>query len=665
MTTRDAAHEYIGEGWSVVPIPARQKAPVLTGWQRGGFSADAIDPTGNVGFLMGEPSGGRVDVDLDHPLAVGMAREFLPATGYRWGRKGNPDSHWIYQTPKPGRRRCWTLADGKTTIVELRGTGCQTVAPPSIHPSGEQIEFVVRGSPAGSSWEELEATLDDLAAAVRVKLGDMPADGAKVEQQAQTHAGGLPGEDFSRRGDIRPILEAHGWALVKDDDNQHWRRPEKNTGASATYNGQVFYVFTSNAAPFTADKGYSRFAVYCLLEHNGDFKAGAKALASQGYGSQREDHPGQVAPNSTDALAPKVIVPEFKTVRQLLADHPSLRESVIHGLLRKGETMNIIAPSKQGKSWLVVDLAIAMATGRNWLDTFMVEQGDVLILDNELHPETTAFRIPKIAVARGIDPEEFVDHICVESLRGRLLDLFGLHGYFAHLTPGRFKLVVLDAWYRFMPEGHDENDNAMVSRAYNFLDSIAGRLGCCFVLIHHASKGSQANKSLVDVGAGAGAQSRATDTHLVLRTHESDTPMAPAVVLEAAVRSWQRVQPRCLVWTFPVWNFAPDLDPTALKPDRPRRHKAEKPVPAPDSAAKPSPIDEAQAFVAKYVRKDPTARATIIEAAVRSGLSDNRAKKLLAAAEGRKLAFRWTFGSSKPVQFATIEQQKLDLKEGD
>src|SRR5438105_10811681 len=43
------------------------------------------------------------------------------------------------------------------------------------------------------------------------------------------------------------------------------------------------------------------------------------------------------------------------------------------------------------------EFAISMATGLPWLGTFDMEPRPVLILDNELHPETIAHRIPKVA----------------------------------------------------------------------------------------------------------------------------------------------------------------------------------------------------------------------------------------------------------------------------
>jgi len=96
-----------------------------------------------------------------------------------------------------------------------------------------------------------------------------------------------PGEAYNRRGDLRDILQKHAWAACGHrGDIEQWRRPGKTHGTSASLlGGHVFYVFSTNAAPFDADQGYSPFGVYALLEHGGDFKAAAKALAKEGFGT--------------------------------------------------------------------------------------------------------------------------------------------------------------------------------------------------------------------------------------------------------------------------------------------------------------------------------------------------------------------------------------------
>ena len=47
--------------------------------------------------------------------------------------------------------------------------------------------------------------------------------------------------------------------------------------------------------------------------------------------------------------------------------HQSYRPAVIQGLLREGETMNLIASPKVGKSWLCYWLALAVINGGSWL----------------------------------------------------------------------------------------------------------------------------------------------------------------------------------------------------------------------------------------------------------------------------------------------------------
>ena len=334
----------------------------------------------------------------------------------------------------------------------------------------------------------------------------------------------------------------------------------------------------------------------------------------------------------------------------LVAQHPSLRPPVIHGLLRRGETMNIISASKIGKSWLSTDLALAVATGVQWLEMFVTESGPVLVIDNELHPETSAYRIPKVAAAKNTSLAEVGDRLFVQNLRGRLRDIFTMGPYFQSLEPGRFKLVILDAFYRFMPKDKDENDNGTMANIYNYVDSYADYLGCSFVLIHHSSKGNQSAKSLTDVGAGAGSQSRAVDTHLVLRPHEEDD----VVVLEAAVRSWPPVPPRCLRWTFPVWTPDDNLDPKRLRSERPKRTPR-----TPETtrvAGQKEQAWDAASFAAAFVTRDPQSRDLILASAASAGLSDWKAERLLRRAEATGVIFRWGQGRNRPSSYATVSQ---------
>jgi len=211
---------------------------------------------------------------------------------------------------------------------------------------------------------------------------------------------------------------------------------------------------------------------------------------------------------------------------------------------------------------------------------------------------------------------------------------------------------VQDAFYRFMPLGGDENDNATMASVYNAIDSYADRLGCCFVLIHHSSKGNQSGKSVTDVGAGAGSQSRATDSHLVLRPHEEDG----CVVLDAAVRSWAPIDPAGLRWTFPVWDVDPGLDPALLRSERPARRKDEK-----KAEGEPSPEWDAERFAEAFVSEKPLSKSEIHEAAKAAGLSLRRTDDLLEVGQAQGLIHRWTVGRSHRAQYSTAPQPVTEV----
>ena len=259
-----------------------------------------------------------------------------------------------------------------------------------------------------------------------------------------------------------------------------------------------------------------------------------------------------------------------KTLNQMIDEYPSLRPPVIDGLLRRGEVANIIASPKMGKSYLAGGLAFSVASGDYWL-SYPTTQGKVLVIDNELHPETTKDRLCRIASAMMIDTSVYGDSIEVLSLRGCLCDIHTLKVHLGGIEPGEFALVILDALYRTLPEGTSENDNAAMTAIFNQLDAYAAAIECSIVVVHHASKGDQSSKGVTDVGSGAGAISRAADTHLIIRPHAQ----IGHAVLEAVTRSWKAPEPVSICWDYPVWT-ATTLAPEVRGPGNAKASALEK-----------------------------------------------------------------------------------------
>src|ERR1700722_4451935 len=100
--TLDIALAYVAEGWAVVPIAHRQKRPSLTDWQTLRISADDAPQyfngaKQNIGVILGDPSHGLTDVDLDCEEAIRAAAYLLPRTRC-FGRESKRASHWLYYT---------------------------------------------------------------------------------------------------------------------------------------------------------------------------------------------------------------------------------------------------------------------------------------------------------------------------------------------------------------------------------------------------------------------------------------------------------------------------------------------------------------------------------------------------------------------------------------
>ena len=77
-------------------------------------------------------------------------------------------------------------------------------------------------------------------------------------------------------------------------------------------------------------------------------------------------------------------------------------------------------------------------------DEYRCHRGRVLLIDNELHPETLAHRIPAVAEMLGLRPDQYADMIDVIPLRGNLCSIDHMLPTFDQCR-GRYQLIILDA----------------------------------------------------------------------------------------------------------------------------------------------------------------------------------------------------------------------------
>src|SRR5439155_1031743 len=146
--------------------------PVVKEWQSLRLTEETVskyfngEPQ-NLGILLGDASNGLIDIDLDCAQAMALAATFLPPTGLIFGRTSKPASHYEYQVTE-GIDTKKFLEPGGSMLVELRANGCQTIFPPSTHPSGEHVRHDSAEEPALVEGEVLRTAVARLAAAALI-----------------------------------------------------------------------------------------------------------------------------------------------------------------------------------------------------------------------------------------------------------------------------------------------------------------------------------------------------------------------------------------------------------------------------------------------------------------------------------------------------------------
>jgi hypothetical protein len=182
------------------------KSPKYKGWPTRSLEPADFGPTDLYGIIAGPLSDGNqpgyalVIIDLDDPLVLANADEFLPATGMEEGREGKDRDHryflvrldsipaWALSTAQqaapaaqrlkghPGPcRRAFNHRETKKRLIDFLGTGGQAVCPSP----GNERRWVggQPGAPALVTFDELWEAVCRLAEACGGALPFTPGDG--------------------------------------------------------------------------------------------------------------------------------------------------------------------------------------------------------------------------------------------------------------------------------------------------------------------------------------------------------------------------------------------------------------------------------------------------------------------------------------------------------
>lgn len=227
---------------------------------------------------------------------------------------------------------------------------------------------------------------------------------------------------------------------------------------------------------------------------NDNVAAFAAAMSDGKGASDKKSKKGADAKKEPQSATRRLDIAKALTTQPLPRDFalPCLRIGTVGGL---------VSPGGAGKSMLVMQLALAVATGLDAIPGLLalpgwqsLKTGKVLYASFEDGEDDAAARLHSIwsSIGPGADSAAIglaAQNLAVDTLTGvrppDLLDHSEWHAWLDDATKGR-RLVVLDTLR--MAHLEDENDSSAMSRLLATLQGAALRNGCAVLFLHHTSK---------------------------------------------------------------------------------------------------------------------------------------------------------------------------------
>lgn len=206
-------------------------------------------------------------------------------------------------------------------------------------------------------------------------------------------------------------------------------------------------------------------------------------------------------------------LPDEESLASVWDSIPELSPCLIENVLRQGHKMLLAGPSKAGKSFLQIELCIAIAEGTKWLG-WQCTQGRILYVNLELDRASCLHRFKDVYEAVGTPPRN-LNNIDIWNLRGKSAPMDKLAPkLIRRASKKNYIAIVIDPIYKVITG--DENSADQMAAFCNQFDKVCTELGCAVIYCHHHSKGSQGAKKVMDRASGSGVFARDPDALLDL-----------------------------------------------------------------------------------------------------------------------------------------------------
>ena len=221
------------------------------------------------------------------------------------------------------------------------------------------------------------------------------------------------------------------------------------------------------------------------------------------------------------------------------------RDPIIDGLFDRGDKGDVIAPPKMKKSFFVLQMAMHVAAGRDWLGMKCPRPRKVLILQLEVRDTWMHRRFNWMRKSLGLTTGQLAN-LHISNLRGKY-SKDTLNAAMAYIIDNDVALIVIDPLYKLSAGGETIEELKPLMEAF---DTIAEQSGAAVVWVHHDAKGVAGDRDIRDRGAGSGVVGRDCDFRIVLTAQEGNTSQT---VLDVMPRNF--VEPPSVVVEFEEGRF--------------------------------------------------------------------------------------------------------------
>lgn len=207
------------------------------------------------------------------------------------------------------------------------------------------------------------------------------------------------------------------------------------------------------------------------------------------------------------------VLPKICTLKEILSAPYKRPDELISGILHRGAKMMLSGPSKAGKSFLLMELAVSLSEGTPWLGR-QCKKSRVLYVNLEIDGIAFGNRFRDIYGAMGIKAQHSED-LMIWTLRGFIGTIRELAPtIIATVRDMQLDAIIFDPIYKALTG--DENSATDMAEFTRYMDSISSGLDCAVIYCHHHSKGQQGDKSAQDRASGSGVFARDADAILDL-----------------------------------------------------------------------------------------------------------------------------------------------------